>query len=157
MSTASEIEEAIRTLPASEREKLLQHIPVLFPELAVDAEWERIIQDERPRPGNEQAAGRNRRAAAAGSQLFFANEAERFHGVISRATPEFWELYRSLAPDVSLLEKHTKNSWKIPRIPVSIWSGAQRPSRLVGANYTRPSRRCAALGRGEGLVLDWQS
>lgn len=50
MSTASEIEEAIRTLPASEREKLLRHIPALFPELAVDAEWERIIQDERPRP-----------------------------------------------------------------------------------------------------------
>jgi hypothetical protein len=50
MSTAREIEEAIRTLPASERDKLLRHIPALFPELAGDADWERIIQDERPRP-----------------------------------------------------------------------------------------------------------
>ena len=49
MSTAREIEEAIRTLPASERDKLLQHIPALFPELAGDAEWQRIIQDKRPR------------------------------------------------------------------------------------------------------------
>ena len=49
MSTAREIEEAIRTLPASERNKLLQHIPALFPELAGDAEWQRIIQDERQR------------------------------------------------------------------------------------------------------------
>jgi hypothetical protein len=49
MSTAREIEEAIRTLPTSEREKLLQHIPALFPELAGDAKWERIIQDKRPR------------------------------------------------------------------------------------------------------------
>ena len=50
MSTAREIEEAIRTLPTSERAKLLRHIPALFPELAGDAEWERIIQDERLRP-----------------------------------------------------------------------------------------------------------
>ena len=50
MSTAREIEEAIRTLPASERTKLLQHIPALFPELAGDAEWQRIIRDERQRP-----------------------------------------------------------------------------------------------------------
>jgi hypothetical protein len=49
MSTAREIEEAIRTLPLSERDKLLRHIPALFPELAGDAEWERLIQDERPR------------------------------------------------------------------------------------------------------------
>jgi hypothetical protein len=50
VSTAREIEEAIRSLPASERAKLLHHIPGLFPELAGDAEWERIINDERPRP-----------------------------------------------------------------------------------------------------------
>jgi hypothetical protein len=37
-------------LPATERDKLLQHIPALFPEFADDADWERIIQDERPRP-----------------------------------------------------------------------------------------------------------
>jgi len=49
-STAREIEEAIRTLPSSERDKLLRHIPALFPELAGDAEWERLIRVERPRP-----------------------------------------------------------------------------------------------------------
>ena len=49
MSTAREIEEAIRSFPASERNKLLHHIPDLFPELSGDAEWERIIADERPR------------------------------------------------------------------------------------------------------------
>jgi hypothetical protein len=50
MSTAREIEEAIRRLPAAERNKLLQHIPALFPELAGDAEWHRIIHDARARP-----------------------------------------------------------------------------------------------------------
>jgi len=50
MSTAREIEEAIRTLATSERDKLLRQIPALFPELAGDADWERLIRDERPRP-----------------------------------------------------------------------------------------------------------
>lgn len=50
MSTAQEIENAIRSLSPSERHKLLQHIPQLFPEYAGDNEWERIIGDERPRP-----------------------------------------------------------------------------------------------------------
>jgi hypothetical protein len=49
MSTAQEIEDAILSLPASERDKLLRHIPELFPEFAGDSEWNRIIQDERPR------------------------------------------------------------------------------------------------------------
>ena len=50
MSTAREIEEAIRSLPPAERDKLLHDLPDLFPELTVDAEWQRIIEDERPRP-----------------------------------------------------------------------------------------------------------
>ncbi len=50
MSTAREIEEAIGTLPSSERDKLLRRIPALFPELVSDAEWKRLIRDERPRP-----------------------------------------------------------------------------------------------------------
>jgi len=50
MSTAREIEDAIRALPAIERDKLLRDIPGLFPELAGDAEWQSIINDERPRP-----------------------------------------------------------------------------------------------------------
>ena len=55
MSTAREIEEAIRSLPASERDKLLHSIPDLFPELSGDAQWERIIRDKRPRPALTQA------------------------------------------------------------------------------------------------------
>jgi hypothetical protein len=39
-----------RSLSPSERNKLLHDIPDLFPELSGDAEWERIIADERPRP-----------------------------------------------------------------------------------------------------------
>jgi hypothetical protein len=49
MSTAQEIENAILSLSPSERDKLLQHIPKLFPEFAGDSEWNRIIHDERPR------------------------------------------------------------------------------------------------------------
>ena len=50
MSTAEEIEEAIRALSPAERDKLLQHIPRLFPEFAGDEEWNRLARDERPRP-----------------------------------------------------------------------------------------------------------
>jgi len=49
MSTAEEVESAILSLSPSEREKLLQQIPQLFPEFAGDLEWNRIIHDERPR------------------------------------------------------------------------------------------------------------
>ena len=41
---------AIRSLPASERDRLVQDLPKLFPELDGDAAWERIIHDDRPRP-----------------------------------------------------------------------------------------------------------
>ena len=50
MSTAQQIEEAIRSLEKTERDKLLQHLPQLFPELAGDVEWEYIIRDDQPRP-----------------------------------------------------------------------------------------------------------
>ena len=50
MSTAQEIENAIRALSPAERDKLLQHIPQIFPEFAGDSEWERILRDARPRP-----------------------------------------------------------------------------------------------------------
>ncbi len=46
----STIEEAIRSLPPSERDKLLHDIADLFPGLSGDTEWERIIADERRRP-----------------------------------------------------------------------------------------------------------
>jgi len=50
VSTAQQIEDAIRALEKTERDKLLQHLPQLFPELAGDVEWERIIRDKRQRP-----------------------------------------------------------------------------------------------------------
>ena len=50
MSTAQEIENAIQSLSPSERDKLRQHIPQIFPEFAGDSEWERIARDERSRP-----------------------------------------------------------------------------------------------------------
>ncbi len=50
MSTAQQIEEAIRSLEKTERDKLVQHLPQLFPELGGDSEWEQIIRDERQRP-----------------------------------------------------------------------------------------------------------
>lgn len=33
----------------AERDRLLQRLPQLFPELAGDFEWERIIRDDQPR------------------------------------------------------------------------------------------------------------
>jgi hypothetical protein len=51
MSTAREIEDAIRMLSAVEREKLIKDLPVLLPELDGDMAWNRIIGDARPRPG----------------------------------------------------------------------------------------------------------
>ena len=50
MSTVEEIESAIQALPQAEREKLIQDLPSILPELNTDAEWRRIISDPRPRP-----------------------------------------------------------------------------------------------------------
>jgi hypothetical protein len=49
VSTAKQIEEAIRALDKSERDQLLHQLPQLFPELAGDSEWERVIRDGQPR------------------------------------------------------------------------------------------------------------
>lgn len=50
MSTVEQIEAAIRALPARERGRLAKGLPALFPELAGDPSWDRIIRDDRPRP-----------------------------------------------------------------------------------------------------------
>ncbi len=50
MSTATEITEAIRALSAAEREKLLQALPNVLPEIEGDVVWTAIINDPRPRP-----------------------------------------------------------------------------------------------------------
>jgi hypothetical protein len=50
MSTANEIETAIRALSAKERQKLIEDLPSILPELDGDSEWERINCDPRPRP-----------------------------------------------------------------------------------------------------------
>jgi hypothetical protein len=51
MSTAHEIEAAIRMLSPVEREKLIKNLPVLLPELDGDMAWSRIAGDPRTRPG----------------------------------------------------------------------------------------------------------
>jgi len=51
MSTALEIANAIRMLSLVEREKLIQDLPALLPELDGDLAWSRIIDDARPRTG----------------------------------------------------------------------------------------------------------
>jgi hypothetical protein len=51
MSTAQDIEAAIRMLSPLERKKLIQDLPVLLPELDGDMAWNRIIGDARTRPG----------------------------------------------------------------------------------------------------------
>lgn len=50
MSTAHEIEAAIRALSATERKKLVRDLPVLLPELDGDEAWKRIIDDPAPSP-----------------------------------------------------------------------------------------------------------
>lgn len=50
MSTVAEIEDAIRALPPTERERLAQALPSILPELRGEIVWQRIIEDERPRP-----------------------------------------------------------------------------------------------------------
>jgi hypothetical protein len=50
MSTVQEIEAAIKSLSATEREKLVEDLPAILPELNGDAAWERILADPRPRP-----------------------------------------------------------------------------------------------------------
>ncbi|MFN2576959.1 MAG: hypothetical protein ABR607_04635 [Pyrinomonadaceae bacterium] len=50
MSTVSEIEAAIKTLPQSERQRLAEDLPLILPELRGDLVWQRIINDEGPRP-----------------------------------------------------------------------------------------------------------
>jgi len=50
MSTVAEIEAAIKALPPGERERLAEDLPSILPELRGDLVWQRIINDEQPRP-----------------------------------------------------------------------------------------------------------
>lgn len=50
MSTVAEIEKAIQALPSAERERLVEDLPSILPELNGDLKWERIIADDGPRP-----------------------------------------------------------------------------------------------------------
>jgi hypothetical protein len=70
VSTAQEIENAIRSLSPVERDKLVQHIPQLFPEFAGDAEWERITRDDRPRPALTELLNRYEAELARDSHAF---------------------------------------------------------------------------------------
>jgi len=70
MSTAQEIENAIRSLSEAEREKLIQYIPQLFPEFSRDSEWERIVHDDRPRPALTELLNRYEADLARDSEAF---------------------------------------------------------------------------------------
>jgi hypothetical protein len=70
VSTAQEIENAIRALPPAERDKLVQHIPQLFPEFGGDLEWERIAQEDRPRPALTELLNRYETDLARDSDAF---------------------------------------------------------------------------------------
>ena len=50
MSTVAEIEAAIKALPSAERERLVEDLPSILPELNGDLKWQRIVNDPRPRP-----------------------------------------------------------------------------------------------------------
>jgi len=50
MSTVAEIEAAIKALPAAERERLIEDLPIILPELNGDLKWQHIANDSRPRP-----------------------------------------------------------------------------------------------------------
>ena len=50
MNTVAEIEAAILALPLNERERLADELPSILPELNGAAQWQRIINDTRPRP-----------------------------------------------------------------------------------------------------------
>jgi hypothetical protein len=50
MSTVAEIEAAIRALPPAERERLVEDLPSILPELNGDLKWQNIANDPRPRP-----------------------------------------------------------------------------------------------------------
>ena len=50
MSTAVEIETAIRELSPDERKKLVRALPALLPELDGDEAWKQIIEDAKPSP-----------------------------------------------------------------------------------------------------------
>jgi hypothetical protein len=50
VSKVEEIETAIRGLSSAERDRLLEDLPSLLPELAGDAAWQRILRDTHPRP-----------------------------------------------------------------------------------------------------------
>ena len=68
MSTVAEIEAAITALSPTERERLVEDLPSILPELNGDLKWQRIASDSRPRPaltalGDEIAAQFSRRAA----------------------------------------------------------------------------------------------
>ena len=50
MTPVKDSEAAIRALPALEREKLVAELPSILPELNGDLEWDRIVNNSRPRP-----------------------------------------------------------------------------------------------------------
>jgi hypothetical protein len=70
MTTVEEIEAAIRALPQKEREKLVEDLPSILPELDGDSEWKRIIADSRLRPALTRLGDENEARLKANPQAF---------------------------------------------------------------------------------------
>ena len=77
MSTVAEIEKAIQALPSAERERLVEDLPSILPELNGDLKWERIIADASPRPAlaalGDEIAAQFKKNPAAFSELHDAD------------------------------------------------------------------------------------
>lgn len=58
MHTVEEIEAAIQELPDSQKARLWQEWPRLFPEMDGDQIWDRLVHDPAPRPNLSALADR---------------------------------------------------------------------------------------------------
>lgn len=70
MSKVEAIGAAIRELSAEEKADLLHLLPTVLPELSGDAQWERIINDARPRPALTKYLNEVEAGLAAGTLAF---------------------------------------------------------------------------------------
>ena len=79
--------------------------------------------------------------------------------MISRAIPQFWELFRALPPEVRDAARKAYEKFSDNPAHPSLRLERLRSDRrgLVGENYPRLSCCCVAFGRGMGLALDWRS
>jgi hypothetical protein len=78
--------------------------------------------------------------------------------MISRATSQFWELYRALPPDVRAAARKAYEKFSENPAHPSLRLERLRSDRRAWSVriYPRLPRCCVAFGRGMGLALDWR-